>query len=196
MKKVAITGGIGSGKSTLLTILKNKGYPVFSCDEIYKKVILDKEYIQQVGCIFPMAIKNDAIDRKLLAEIIFSDENNRKKLEEIAHPLIMSELNKEIATVNSDISFVEVPLLFEGGYTFFFDEVIVIKRDKELRIEAVSKRDNLEKKAIEKRISAQFDYDSLKNDALLKDEKIKILVNNGSIEFLKEQINFIINQIL
>jgi len=196
MKKIAITGGIGSGKSTVLTILKEKGYPVFSCDEIYQKVIRDKAYIRQVGNIFPKAIKNEKIDKKILAEIVFSDDINRKKLETIAHPLIMNELNKEMSALNNDISFAEVPLLFEGGYTSFFDGIIVVKRNKDLRVEAVKKRDNLEKNAIEKRISAQFNYDSSENECLLKDKKIKILMNNGSMEVLKEQINFILNEIV
>ena len=195
MKRIAITGGIGSGKSTVLTILKEKGYPVFSCDEIYKKVITDKEYIRQVGLIFPEVIKNGKIDRKILAEIVFSDDENRKKLEAIAHPLIMSEVNKEISLLNNDISFVEVPLLFEGGYISFFDGIIVVKRNKDLRIEAVRKRDNLEKNAIEKRISSQFDYDSVKNECILKNKKIKIIMNDSSIEALNKQIDFILNEI-
>ena len=195
MKRIAITGGIGSGKSTVLTILKEKGYPVFSCDEIYKKVITDKEYIRQVGLIFPGVIKNGEIDRKILAEIVFSDDENRKKLEAIAHPLIMSEVNKEISLLNNDISFVEVPLLFEGGYISFFDGIIVVKRNKDLRIEAVRKRDNLEKNAIEKRISSQFDYDSVKNECILKNKKIKIIMNDSSIEDLNKQIDFILNEI-
>ena len=47
MKKIAITGGIGSGKSTVLSIIKNADYPVFSCDEISKKVIVDDKYIEK-----------------------------------------------------------------------------------------------------------------------------------------------------
>ena len=195
MKRIAITGGIGSGKSTVLTILKEKGYPVFSCDEIYKKVITDKEYIRQVGLVFPEVIENVEINRKILAEIVFSDDENRKKLEAIAHPLIMSEVNKEISLLNNDISFVEVPLLFEGGYISFFDGIIVVKRNKDLRIEAVRKRDNLEKNAIEKRISSQFDYDSVKNECILKNKKIKIIMNDSSIEALNKQIDFILNEI-
>ena len=44
-KKIAITGGIGSGKSLISELIKALGYPVFSCDEIYKDVIISPAYI-------------------------------------------------------------------------------------------------------------------------------------------------------
>jgi dephospho-CoA kinase len=50
MKKVAITGGIGSGKSTVLSILRNKGFVVFSCDEVYKEVITLKQLLGMGIC--------------------------------------------------------------------------------------------------------------------------------------------------
>ena len=45
---IAITGGIGSGKSTVLDYLKTQGYPVFSCDEIYKEVAQSAEYLLKI----------------------------------------------------------------------------------------------------------------------------------------------------
>ena len=38
-KKIAVTGGIGSGKSSVLEFLAERGFPTFSCDEIYKEII-------------------------------------------------------------------------------------------------------------------------------------------------------------
>ena len=72
-KKIAITGGIGSGKSTVARIIKERGFPVFSCDEIYKDVIKSAEYIEKIAQIFPNAVKNNIIDRQTLAKIVFSD---------------------------------------------------------------------------------------------------------------------------
>ena len=47
-KKIAITGGIGSGKSIALDFIRGLGYPVYSCDEIYKEVLLSKKYIEKI----------------------------------------------------------------------------------------------------------------------------------------------------
>ena len=49
---IAITGGIGSGKSTVLDYLKTQGYPVFSCDEIYKKISKSEEYLKKLQDLF------------------------------------------------------------------------------------------------------------------------------------------------
>ena len=192
MKKVAITGGIGSGKSKVLSIIQNADYPVFSCDEIYKKVIVDEKYIKKIAEIFPTAVIDGKIDRKILGEMVFSDDENRKKLDAIAHPLIMQRLVEEMSLVKSNIAFAEVPLLFEGGFQSFFDGIIVVKRDKQLRIDGIEIRDNLDKKSIEDRISAQFDYDCADNQAILEKNNVKFILNNGSVDELKEQVNLII----
>lgn len=192
MKKIAITGGIGSGKSKVLSIIQNADYPVFSCDEIYKNVIVDEKYIKKIAEIFPTAVIDGKIDRKILGEMVFSDDENRKKLDAIAHPLIMQRLVEEMSLVKSDIAFAEVPLLFEGGFQSFFDGIIVVKRDKQLRIDGIEIRDNLDKKSIEDRISAQFDYDCTDNQAILEKNNVKFILNNGSVDELKEQVNLII----
>ena len=67
MKKIAITGGIGSGKSTVIELIKDQGFPVFSCDEIYKEIIVSKEYIQKIQENFPTAVKNGLIDKQILS---------------------------------------------------------------------------------------------------------------------------------
>ena len=54
--KVAITGGIGSGKSTVLRIIKELGYPCFSCDEIYKDVLISKNTPYSVGVLSMRAV--------------------------------------------------------------------------------------------------------------------------------------------
>ena len=81
MKKlVAITGGIGSGKSLALQFLRELNYPVFSCDEIYKEVIVSKEYIELLEKSFPNVVKNGQVDRTALAETVFNNEIMRIKL--------------------------------------------------------------------------------------------------------------------
>ena len=68
MKKIAITGGIGSGKSLVGSYLKKQGYPVFSCDEIYKEIFDTNEYVQLIERAFPSTVKDGKIDRKILSQ--------------------------------------------------------------------------------------------------------------------------------
>ena len=130
-KKVAITGGIGSGKSLALRYISQIGYPVYSCDEIYKTVIKSKEYIDKVSALFPDVIVDGNISRELLAKQVFNNIENRIKINQIAHPMIMQTLYAQMAKCESALMFAEVPLLFEGNFEKDFDDILYIYRNKE-----------------------------------------------------------------
>ena len=189
MKKIAITGGIGSGKSTLLNYLKECGYSVLSCDEIYKDVIQSSEYIKQIAELFPNVITQNKIDRVKLSELVFNNEEKRKLLNSVAHPLIMKNLFEQMGKFEKDFVFAEVPLLFEGAYEDLFDGVIVLKRNINNRIEALKLRDGIYSENAKKRIAAQFDYDVKGNENRLKKGHIYIIENDGSINDLIKSLN-------
>ena len=191
MKKIiAITGGIGSGKSSVAKFLSEMGYPVFSCDEIYQEVILSLDYIEKVTNLFPECIVNGRIDKKILAQIVFTDKSKLTRLNGIAHPLIMEKLFEKMYNCNQELVFAEVPLLFEGNYEDKFDSVIVIMRNKEKRIQSIISRDGITREQALNRINAQFDYDN--SNERFKNCNAILIENNGTIEELKTQIQKII----
>ena len=187
MKKlIAITGGIGSGKSSASRFLLEIGYSVFSCDEIYREVILSPSYIQKIASLFPECVVDGNIDKKILAGIVFSDEEKLALLNGIAHPLIMDALFKKMQACKEDIVFAEVPLLFEGNYENKFDSVIVIIRDIEMRIRSIMVRDGITKEEALNRIAVQFDYEN--SNGRFKNCNAILIENNGTIEELKIKI--------
>ena len=195
MKRVAITGGIASGKSTAAGYIKDLGFPVFSCDEIYKSVIQELEYIQMVARYFPTCIRNGTIDRSILSQIVFNDSKKRELLNQIAHPLIMKELYEQMSECSSNLVFAEVPLLFEGKYENDFDSVIVIKRNTFDRIDDLVKRNQISKEDAQKRISAQFDYDSKEAISRFKDCGAILVQNEGTLLDFKKQIDNVISRL-
>ena len=187
MKKlIAITGGIGSGKSSASRFLLEIGYPVFSCDEIYREVILSPSYIQKIASLFPECVVDGNIDKKILAGIVFNDEEKLALLNGIAHPLIMDALFKKMQACKEDIVFAEVPLLFEGNYENKFDSVIVIIRDIEMRIRSIMVRDGITKEEALNRIAVQFDYEN--SNGRFENCNAILIENNGTIEELKIKI--------
>ena len=192
MKKlIAITGGIGSGKSSAAQFLSEMGYPVFSCDNIYREVILLPSYIEKVNTLFPECVINGIIDKKVLSKIVFNDTTKLALLNGIAHPLIMDKLFEKMQACKEDIVFAEVPLLFEGNYENKFNLVIVIIRKIESRIYSIMSRDNTTREEALNRIGSQFDYENDKER--LKSCNAIIIENNSTIEELKtkiEKINF------
>lgn len=159
MIKVAITGGIGSGKSTVSKIIKDSGYKVISCDEVYNRLlcngVFDESFSQEFGSgIF----ENGHISKNKLKAKVFNDKELYKKLNAITHPVIIENLFK--LEDDCDITFFEVPLLFECGLENNFDKVIVVLRDKKLRIEAVLDRDKSALEEIKSIINEQYNYDN------------------------------------
>ena len=191
-KKIAITGGIGSGKSTVLREISKMGYPVFSCDEIYKEIMLSQAYVEKIYEKFPQCIKDGTIDRKILSEIVFQNEKARKVLNDIAHPLIMQTLFQRMNSSSSNLVFAEVPLLFEGDYENLFDNVIVVLRDTNDRVKALIERDHTSEEKIKNRINTQFDYFSEQAKLRYKNCNAYILNNKGEIEDLTKEISKII----
>jgi len=176
--KIAITGGIGSGKSTVLSILKDKGYPTFSCDDIYKEIIEKEDYILKIEELFPTAVKNGKIDRKELSALVFNNNENLDLLNSVAHPMIMQTLNALINERREPFVFAEVPLLFENGFEKDFDAVIVVKRNIDERINAICQRDEITENQARQRINAQFDYDDPQNQNYLQSIHAYIIEND------------------
>ncbi len=187
-KYIAVTGGIGSGKSAVLHILKEEGYPTFSCDEIYKEIARTPEYIAKIQEAFPSCVKNGEIDKKALATLVFQDKACRAQLNAIAHPLIMQRLHIEMRAVDAPLVFAEVPLLFECGFQSQFDGVWYVYRKKTDRIAAVTTRDGIDRKQVLRRIKSQFNPDCLCGKRRLKKCGTILIENDKSIEELKSQV--------
>ena len=190
--RAAITGGIGSGKSLVSSFLEKQGYPVFSCDKIYKELLHDKNYVEQIAKLFPDAIEGGAVLISRLSNFVFNDAKKREQLNALAHPLIMSVLRDKMQQKNG-LVFAEVPLLFEGGYEKEFDEIIVVLRDRSKRIEAIAQRDEVSVQTANKKIDAQFDYD----DATVSNKfaDMYVLYNNGQAQALFLELQKTVNEL-
>lgn len=189
-KKIAVTGGIGSGKSTVMKIIAGKGYPIFSCDEIYSQLTSDRDFLNILHHSFGDILNGDGtLDRKKLSEIVFNNPAKLAELDKITHPAIYKEMFR-MADEAGGICFCEVPLLFESGAESLFDGVIIVMRNEEQRIKSVAKRDKLPEQDVKKRISNQFDYNSA--DFAM----YYVIHNNGDLSELERQTEEIIKKII
>src|SRR5262245_36087693 len=91
---VGVTGGIGSGKSIVCEAFMRLGAPVYEADKTVHQ-LYDKypDLIERVRKeISEDAIdKNGKINRKKLAEIIFSDKKKLDAINSIVHPVVKSD---------------------------------------------------------------------------------------------------------
>ena len=180
--KIAITGGIGSGKSAVCRILKERGYPVFSCDEINRTLLSEKGYLDGLCALFPTCVKDGNLQKTALAALVFSDKEALETLNAYAHPRISERLQRDMDGAKKTC-FAEVPLLFESSMTKQFDGVIVVLRNKEERIRAVVTRDGLTAETAEARMKQQFDYNGPLPDGCL------VIENDGDEAALREKVD-------
>lgn len=187
---IAITGTMASGKSTVLKYLKQLGYDTYDCDTINFDLqqINQKGYIEIVNTFgINILDENKNIDRKKLASIIFSNELEKQKLEQIMHPLILEKLN-EIKNNIQKLTFIEVPLLYELNWQKYFDEDWLVISDKSKLIERCIQNRNMNINQIEERIKTQMSVEE-------KIKRAKIIINNDStLENLYKQINELIER--
>ncbi len=193
-KKIAVTGGIGSGKSTVCDMLCRMGYPVFSCDKIYKEILQDSAYIEGVRQLFPPAVTKNGIDTAILGNIVFADKEQRKKLNALAHPLVMRKLHAQMNEVKGELVFAEVPLLFEGNFQDQFDGILVIYREQSERIQAIVQRDGIDPIQAKNRIASQFDYDTQTSQSAIKTSGAIVIENKGDIKELENTLKKIIRE--
>ena len=194
-KKIAITGGIGSGKSYVATYIKTLGYPVFSCDEIYKDLCQSSSYIEKVQTQFPEVVSNNQIDKKKLSQIVFSNKTRLEKLNRLSHPLIMEKLHQEMDNEKGDLVFAEVPLLFEGGYEKDFCETIYVKRNLKDRIQGIIQRDKIGESEAIARIHNQIDFSQVEYKIKERNLIVHVVENEGTLMDLEEEINQLIQSL-
>jgi len=194
---IGITGNIASGKSIVSKYLIKKGYQVIDADEISRKSLNvgTKGYYGVIEFFGEKIVSKDkSINRKILGEIIFSNEEKRVVLNSILHPIIEEEMLKKIVCSEHKIVFVDIPLLFENMERFNkigikFDEIWLVYSEYNIQLRRLMKRDNIDENSAIKKIESQMKASKKK---LLTD---KILYNNDSIEQLLKHVDYFIDSI-
>jgi len=184
MLVVALTGGIGAGKSTVAQNFAELGALVVDADQL-ARIAIERgsdgfaEVLLRFG---DDIILNGDIDRKKLAEIVFSDEAARKDLEKIIHPRVQATFAEVVEDLeHDDILIYEIPLLAETDAAEKFDYIITVEADIELRKERLLKR-GLYISQIEKRMAAQASQES--REAIAD----SVIRNDGDEDSLLRQV--------
>jgi len=182
---VGLTGGIGSGKSVAGDFFIELGIDVIDADHVSKNILDDNEsakklFLEHFGEKF--IDKSNNIDRALLREEIFKNEDKKEALESIIHPLVRDEIYNFIENSNSVYKIIMVPLIYETNSQDFYDKIVVVDCKEENQIIRASKRDNKTKNDIINIMKNQASSDERMSIA---DEVIK---NDSSLDDLKKQV--------
>ena len=130
MRVIGLTGGIGMGKSTAAAAFRRAGIPVFDADqEVHRLQARGGAAVAPIAAAFPGVIRDGAVDRARLREVVTSDFAALKRLEAIVHPLVREGERRFLAQARRKghkLAVLDIPLLFETGGDRRVDEVVVV----------------------------------------------------------------------
>lgn len=187
--KIAITGNIGSGKSTFSKYIESAGYKVIYADKISNTLLeKDRNVRNQIIKSFgPQSYINSKPNKKYLAEIVFKDQKKLFLLESILHPEVIRS-SVEIMDQhlkNNDLIFLEAALIYEADMEKYFDYVVLITAEKDVRYNRKKISENYSEKEFNKREEMQISQDEKSKRADF------IFENNSDIDSLKSKVKLL-----
>ncbi len=156
---IALTGGIASGKTTVANLFHEQfGIDLIDADVIARQVVEpNSEGLTKIIAHFGSQIltQQGELDRAALRERIFANPDEKQWLNQLLHPLIRQQMQRQIQQVQSPYGLLVVPLLVENNLQAMADQVIVVDVSPQTQIERTMQRDNVSQQQVESILAAQ-----------------------------------------
>ena len=193
---VAITGGIGSGKSTFSRVVRSKGFKLLDSDEFVADIYKNPtnkflKYLKKIN--LDACITGKRIDKKKVAQTIFSDKQTKSKLETYIFKEVREDRKKFIKKhkkLKTKIVFFDIPLLFENNLSTSFDINISIISKKKERYKRLKRSRNMSKELFKKIVKSQT------TDVERKKISHIIVTNNKSRDQYIKKINKVLERLV
>ncbi len=185
---VGVTGNIAAGKSTVASVFKELGAYIIDWDELAREVVRPHSKAwKQISEHFGKGILNADlnINRRKLADIVFSDKRELANLNHIVHTQVFEmdeRTTNEIRSRDPDAMIIkDIPLLFEVTRPVFVDKVIVVYASQETQLRRLQEK-GIDRRDAQRRIESQLPLE----------EKVKsadfVIDNDGSLEYTRRQV--------
>lgn len=191
---IGLTGGIASGKSTVTSYLREKGYPVIDADRVVHDLqapggALYRVLVEHFGR--EILDESGELDRAVLGQRIFSNPRERDWSNRVQGQLIREALAvaRDRQAAQSDLFFMDIPLLIEQGYEGWFEAIWLVAVSKENQLKRLMERNHLSELQAKERIAAQMPLDEKRAHADL------VLDNNGDLTALYAQLDAALKQL-
>jgi len=127
---IGLTGSIGMGKSKAASVLRRFGVAVSDADAVVHRLMAPGgAAVAPVNAAFPGVVRNGAVDRAMLGQLVFGDPAALRRLEKIVHPLVGRERDRFLrraAVRRLALVAFDVPLLYETGGERRCDAVVLV----------------------------------------------------------------------
>ena len=160
-RRIGLTGGIATGKSSAARLLEqHHGLPVLDAD-LYARQALDpgqpatEAVLERFG---PGVVSSGGVvDRRALGAIVFNNQDERRWLEQLVHPIVRQRFDQELVQLDTNPAVVLViPLLFESGLEALCSETWLVDCDESQQLQRLMARDQLNEAEAQARMDAQW----------------------------------------
>ncbi len=184
--RVGLTGGVASGKSTVAAELDALGATVIDADQLAKEVVArGTPGLEAVVEAFGSEILTPEgdLDRPAMGRVVFGDEEQRRRLEGIVHPLVFERYAElEEAARPGDVVVHDIPLLVESGRAAEFDAVLVVEVPEHVQVERMTDERGWTEDDARSRIAAQATREQRRAVATY------LIENTGTPEDLRRRV--------
>lgn len=182
---IGLTGGIGSGKTTAANIFAELGIELVDADIVAREVVaIGTSGLAQIVDYFGSEILNPdaSLNRSMLRERIFSEPAEREWINALLHPMIRTEMLKQLDNTQSPYSILIAPLLFENGLDRLVHRTLLIDISPEQQRNRTMFRDSVPAQQVQSIIDSQ----ASREDKLSKADDV--IDNHGKISALRSKI--------
>lgn len=193
---IGIAGGIGSGKSFVAKLFGELGCLVISSDDQVRDAYCDPKVLQTLRSWWGDGIvaSTGEVDRKAIARKVFADPVERKRLEQLLHPLVHGARDRAMAAHANDAQVIafawDTPLLFEVGLDKQCDAVVFVDAPREVRLARLQQERQWTEAELERREKSQMPLDK-------KREISDYVINNAAgADQVRDQVREVLSRIL
>ena len=197
---VGLTGGIATGKSTVAQMFVERGALLVDADQIAREVVEPgSEVLAEIVRFFDQHYRvqlltvNGELDRKALGELVFSNPQAKRELEDLIHPAIRAKIISRVQSYAEQfpnrLVIADIPLLFESKYDYMFAEVILVYVPRDMQLQRLMARDGLSREQAEQRLAAQMPIEEKRQLAsVIIDNRDDLLMTSQQVDnFLRSK---------
>ena len=190
MIRIGITGGMGAGKSVISEMMRCLGIPVYDADIASKKILNSNTKVktQLIELLGEEIFSNGQLNRPLMAQLIFNNNELLLKTNAIIHPAVFEDFIAWSEVQNKEVVACETAILFESGMVSYFDSILMVSAPLEIRIERCIKRNNFTREQVLERIAKQMDESK-------KTELSDFVIDNDNRKALYPQLKNFLNNL-
>lgn len=185
---LAVTGGIASGKSFVCQRLAERGFPVFSCDDEARRLMVSDDTLRQrlQALIGLNAYKDDGSLNKIVVAS-FIKSGGKEAVDALVHPAVRRAFWQWVTEQNSNVVIMECALLFESGFEVLADKAVLVSAPENVRIKRLMQRNGIDEGAARSWMALQMP----------EEEKMRradfVICNDGKSD-LEQQIDKLLGE--